>query len=560
MIKKVVFFSVAILALAGCRYTPFLKYYNLDKNTDLPKFKKHSYLSGSNNNMRAAYDVTQYNWEIAVFPEKKSIAGSMEIWMDIVQSQDTLLFDLHDNLKLDSVKCRKPLKYKRKRDLVYIIFPEGQEEGGSIEITFYYHGKPPTIIGEGPVIWKKDSNDKPWFSTQTEGLGVGHLFPCKDLLIDEPEKCSIRLNVPEGLEAACNGVLQRSETKNGRTITEWLVSNSINVYNISFNAGDFVKFQLPYTDINGQEHQLDFYALKENEEAARKFYAQTPAIMRASEELFGEYPWWNDGLKFVESTFSAMEHQGCIAMGSEYELDWEELNTTLVHEIAHEWWGNSITAADYADIWLHEGLATYGESLVAEKLYGYDNYLRYCRNQMYWGIFNKRPVQKVPNVRYTSWAAYADGDIYNKGAMLMHTLRTQMENDELFMKILKDMQLEFRDTNISSAEFEAYFLEKCECDLQAIFDRMLRVADAPELAYSVFISEDRSIAELKYRWAEGTPADYPMKIKFIAGDEVVYIEPNGEAQSKALSINVDYKMQPWLSGYFTTVSFDGKKK
>lgn len=560
MIKKVIFFSVAIMALAGCRYTPFLKYYNLDKDTDLPKFKKHSYLSGSNNNMRAAYDVTQYNWDIAVFPEKKAISGSMEIWMDIVQNQDTLLFDLHDNLKLDSVECRKPLKYKRKRDLVYIIFPEDQEVGESIEITFYYHGKPPTVIGEGPVIWKKDSNDKPWFSTQTEGLGVGHLFPCKDLLIDEPEKCSIRLNVPEGLEAACNGVLQRTETIKGRTITEWLVSNSINVYNISFNAGDFVKFQLPYTDINGLEHQLDFYALRENEEAARKFYAQTPKIMRASEELFGEYPWWNDGLKFVESTFSAMEHQGCIAMGSEYELDWEELNTTLVHEIAHEWWGNSITAADYADIWLHEGLATYAENLVAEKLYGYDNYLKYCRNQMYWGIFNKRPVQKVPNVRYTSWAAYADGDIYNKGAMLMHTLRTQMENDALFMRILKDMQIEFRDTTITSAEFEAYFLEKCECDLQAIFDRMLRVADAPDLAYSVFINEDKNTAELKYRWAEGTPTNYPMKIKFIAGEEVFYIEPKSEAQFISLPVNVEYKMQPWLSGYFTTVSFDGKKK
>lgn len=142
----------------------------------------------------------------------------------------------------------------------------------------------------------------------------------------------------------------------------------------------------------------------------------------------------------------------------------------------------------------------------------------------------------------------------------MHTLRTQMENDALFMRILKDMQIEFRDTTITSAEFEAYFLEKCECDLQAIFDRMLRVADAPDLAYSVFINEDKNTAELKYRWAEGTPTNYPMKIKFIAGEEVFYIEPKSEAQFISLPVNVEYKMQPWLSGYFTTVSFDGKKK
>ncbi len=548
------FICVAII-FSSCKYIPFIKYYRTDNDTNLPKFGKYSHLAGSNNQFRSCYDVTRYDWDVKVFPEKKSIEGSVKIWMDVVQNQDSLMFDFNRSFKLDSVVSRKPFKFKRKKDIIYVIFDEDLETDSQLELMFYYHGKPPNIIGEGPIVWKKDGNEKPWFSTQTEGLGVGYLFPCKDLLIDEPEECFISVNVPEGLETACNGKLLRTSTESNRTTTTWHVNNSINIYNISFNSGDFVRFKLPYESINGNTYDLEFYVLRQNEEVARKFYAQTPKALRAAEELFGEYPWWNDGLKFVESTFSAMEHQGCIAMGSDYESDWEDINTTLVHEIAHEWWGNSVTASDYSEIWLHEGLATYSENLVAERLFGHDNYLKYCRNQMYWGISNKRPVLKVPNVRYSSWSNRHDGDIYSKGSMLMHTLRTQMDNDELFFSILKDIQRIYRDKIISSNEFETQFLNKCECDLKAIFDVMLRQPEPPRLAYSVFVKEDGSNAEIKYRWTESVPSDYPLKIKFLAGDEVIILEPTHEVQTIKLPQGVEYKMQPWLSGYFLSAPF-----
>lgn len=553
---KIVLLAFLFSALGSCKYVPFLKYQSTSKKTDLPKFGKYSQLAGSNNEFRTCYDVTRYDWEVEVFPESKSIAGKMEIWMDMETTQDSLLFDFSSKLKLDSVVCSKALKYKRKRDLIYIIFNEAVEEGDQVEITFYYHGKPPVILKEGPINWKVDSNGKPWISTQTEGLGVGKLFPCKDLLIDEPEEVFITVTVPEGLQTAANGTLKETITENGRTTTKWHVDNSINIYNISFNIGDFVYFTLPYESVDGNTYDLGFYVLKENEEKGKEFYAQTPKIMRQAEELFGVYPWWNDGLKFVESTFSAMEHQGCIAMGSYYELDWQDINTTLAHEIAHEWWGNSITAADYSDIWLHEGMATYSEALIAERLFGKEEYLKYCRNTMYWSIANKRPIQKVPNVRYTSWANRADGDIYPKGAMLMHTLRTQMENDELFFKILKDANIRFKDQTISSTEFEAYFLENCQCDLKLIFDVMLRQAEAPGLAYAVAINETEKTAQLKFKWDENTPKNYPLTIVFLAGDEKVVITPTHDLQIVDLPYGVEYKMQPWVSGYFVGVKLE----
>jgi len=363
----------------------------------------------------------------------------------------------------------------------------------------------------------------------------------------------VEITVPEGLQTVANGQLVSNEISDGWSTTNWHVDNSINIYNISFNVGEFVKFTYPYESVNGNTYDLEFYALKENESRAKTFYEQTPVLLRQCEELFGEYPWWNDGLKFVESTFSAMEHQGCIAMGSSYYLDWETVNTTLIHEIAHEWWGNSITASDYSDIWLHEGFATFSEALVVERLYGKDQYLNYFRNTMYWGIRNKRPIQKVPNVRYTSWATYADGDIYPKGAMLMHTLRTQMNDDALFFSILEEANVRFRDMTISSAEFEAFFLERCKADLKHFFDMLLRQAEPPKLRYSVFINEDKTNAEIRFKWDESMPKNYSMNIEFLAGDKSITLSPTHELQVISLPIGVDYKMQPWRSGYFVSV-------
>ena len=169
-----------------------------------------------------------------------------------------------------------------------------------------------------------------------------------------------------------------------------------------------------------------------NKDKADKFYDQAPKVMAVFEELYGEFPWWNDGCRFIESTFSAMEHQSGIAMGEDYRYDWRKYNLTLVHELSHEWWGNNITAYDYCDAWIHEGLATYSEALFLEKIYGKDAYYKKVQ-RFYYGTANKIPVRKVCGVRYSSWISYDDMDIYDKGALLMHSLRVLVDDDELFL-------------------------------------------------------------------------------------------------------------------------------
>jgi len=148
------------MLFTACKFRPFVKYQFADKNTDLPKFGKYSYLAGSNNSYRSCYDVTRYDWKVKIQPEEKQITGSMTIWMDITTAHDSLLFDVWSGFKIDSLVCNKPLKYKRKRDLVYTIFDEDLEQDSQLEVTFYYHGNPPNIIGEGGNYSSRRASDR----------------------------------------------------------------------------------------------------------------------------------------------------------------------------------------------------------------------------------------------------------------------------------------------------------------------------------------------------------------------------------------------------------------
>jgi len=197
-------------------------------------------------------------------------------------------------------------------------------------------------------------------------------MPCNALLSSESDSTTIAVTVPSNLTVVSNGQLIGIESNTERKTKTYKheITNNINTYSLSFNVGHFVELTKPYSDINGIERNLKFHVLDYNQDTASKFYEQTPIILREFEKLYGEFPFWEDGCKFIESTFSAMEHQSGIAMGSIYKNNWKEFNTTLIHELAHEWWGNSLTGKDYCDIWIHEGMATYSEALFLEEIYG----------------------------------------------------------------------------------------------------------------------------------------------------------------------------------------------
>lgn len=484
-----------ILTFVGCHYAPFFQY-NLPTKKDFPKFTEWQEFVGSNANSLRQYDVKRYVIDLDVSPEKKYIYGRVTIGLHTTGQQDTLMFDLHRALKLNHVSIGgKPIKFSREKDVVYIINDAGFAPKRWLEIDFDYEGKPKSVLGQGPIQWKKDKKERHHISTSTEGIGPHFFFPCNQLLGDEADKCFINITVPEGLTVSANGKLVKKEVYGKKVKFYHVVTNPINIYNISFNIGHFERLTIPYEDIHGTKRDIAIDVLDYNLQRADTFYQQIVPIMKELEYLYGPYPWWNDGLKIVESTFAAMEHQSAIAMGSIFYNDWKkEVNTTLIHELAHEWWGNKITGKDYCDMWIHEGMATYSELLVIEKLYGLNDYQTMTIGKAKW-VQNKRPIHKKCGVLYNSWANPKDGDIYDKGAMLMHTLRTVMQNDALFFDVLKKMQFGWKVNNVSTSDFIQKFNQLSGADYTMVFISYLEEKEPPTL-----LVEQVDSNTVKYAW------------------------------------------------------------
>lgn len=552
MKKTAVAFLLVLLALQSCRYRPYLKYYFPSQKTHVARSTEWDKFVGSNSNpLRACYNITSYDWTVHVHPEQKSITSVMKINFRVEFGHDSILLDLERHLTIDDIQSSVPLKKtKRKKDALSLVFDRNLEKGESVLLEITYHGRPPKMLGNTAINWEKDNNNKPWICTATEGIGTHHMMPCKNLLYDEPDSCFIRVGVPKDLVGVSNGKLDSITETATEKIYHWVVRNPINIYNISFNVGDYVKLEKDYRDINLVDRKIEIYAINYNREIADTFYNQAPVILQKLEHLYGEFPWWNDGCKIIETALHkglCMEHQSGISMTNPYQQNFIGINYTLVHELSHEWWGNSLTAYDYADLWLHEGFAQYSEALFVEAAQG-TGYYAYFIDYYASSVKNKRPVVKPYHVRYNNLVHDEDGDIYDKGVMLLHTLRRQLNDDTLFFSILKATQQHFSKGNFTTNQFIAFFNEKANRDFTPFFEVYLNQVSPPILEYHIDQSNGET-AVLEYRWKEGLPAGFNMKVMANIGERLQTIYPTSELQSLKFPINQECRFDISVFGY-----------
>lgn len=525
--------------LFSCKYRPFVKYYFPQKKTEFPRFNKTAHLQGENNENRNNYDVEEYDLLIKLFPEEKRFEGVAKIIFTAQTTNPTLQLDAFRRLSILNITADHELAdWKTKKDMLFVSFSSPLVVGETYSIEIDYHGKLPEIM-EGPIMWKKDRAGNDWISSQLEGIGPHYVFPCKDLLYDEAQSVFIRVEVPLNLKVVANGTLQKVTSENHRKTFHYFVANPINVYNISFNVGNFTQIDIPYTDINGIDRNIEVHAIGIDKEKAAAFYQQVTTHMAIFEELYGSFPWWGtDGCRFVQTAheLGAMEHQSAIAMGQDLTNDYTPMNamainTTLVHELAHEWWGNSVSADDYAHAWIHEGFATYSEALAIEKIYGSEHYDNYFSQFIQYYSENKRPMVKPEGVRYNSWVHHKDQDIYFKGALLLHTVRKQLNNDSLFLASLKSAYQHFSLKNINSSELMNYFNKELNVDYTTLFNNYFHYSTPPTVQCTL-----DSKGKLSYRWKT---INEPFDFKVIGrnGDERFTIHPKKEIQTIQLNAN-----------------------
>ncbi|PZD77255.1 M1 family metallopeptidase [Mesonia sp. K7] len=493
------------------------------------KYTKADTLRGSLRPERTNFDMLKYNLNLKVEPDKKYISGYNKITFEVLESGKKMQLDLFENMQIDSIIYKNDaLKYTREANAVFIHFPKELKKGKKESLTFYYSGNPTiarTPPWDGGFIFTKDKNNKDWVSVAVQGTGASLWYPNKDHQSDEPEEAEIHIAAPNGLMNVSNGRLTgKKDLKNGFTQWSWKVTNTINNYNIIINIGDYVHIEDEYKDLD-----LDYYVLSYNKEKAIKHFAEVKPMMDCFYEKFGTYPFEEDSFKLVETPYLGMEHQSAVAYGNQYVNGYlgNDLSKTgvglrwdfiTIHESAHEWFGNSITASDIADMWIHEGFTSYAEAVYIECRWGKEDALTYLyglRNS----IGNQEPIIGDYGVN-----SEGSADMYHKGANMINTIRSVINDDEKWWKLLKDFSLTFKHQITTSEEVIAFFEENTKENLTPIFKQYLYFSKLPELEIK---KEDNVVY---YRW-KANAENFNMPLNVLINGKETRIFPTPDWKS-----------------------------
>ncbi|MEM7104113.1 MAG: M1 family metallopeptidase [Bacteroidota bacterium] len=514
------------------------------------KFTRADTIRGKLLPERSCFDVNYYVLDLEVDPANRSIYGSNEIHYTVIEDFTRMQLDLYANMEISAVQWKGPannpsqagrimsLSVSREGDAFYIDFSEKQVKGDKGMVKVFYNGTPRIAKRppwDGGFVWERDGNGQHHVGVACEGDGASLWWPNKDHLSDEPDSVTIRCTVPGGLMVVANGNLKKeTKLRDNKTTFEWFVSYPINNYNVTLNIADYAHFKDVYTSIeDGSKLDLDYYVLKENLEKAKVHFQQVHPTLECFEKAFGKYPFWNDGFAMVETPYLGMEHQGAIAYGNQYKkgyLGRAPAGTTfdyiIIHETAHEYFGNSISCHDLAEMWIHESFGTYMETMYVEYTMGYEASLRYIATQKF-GIRNQEPIIGPKDV---NWADWSGGDHYHKGAWVLHTLRHAINDDEQWFKMLRSFHESNKLTNMQTEEIVWYFSEFLEQDLIPFFDQYLRYTDIPTVEYS--IKEKGKDLIVKYRLLSDT--DMSMNIRMGEKGNYKPVEMTPEWQSITL--------------------------
>jgi aminopeptidase N len=516
--------------------------------TDTPELTRNNYLMGFLNEYRSSYDVTFYDINIDFDIEKKSIDGFVTIKAKSLVHIDTLQVDLAKNLSITKIiHENSSIEYSREEDAVMVVFNETINKDKLFDFTVYYNGKPQGADNppwSGGFTWSKDKNYRDWVAVSCEGEGARIWWPNKDHITEEPDSVRMAFTVPSNLVGVGNGQLRSViEKDNDKTTYEWFINNPINNYNISVQIGNYVAVQ--DTFIKGDTtHYMNHYVLDYNEEVGKNYFLQAKEVIRFYEKYFGEYQWWNDGYKLIEVPYLGMEHQSAVTYGNGFSIynglrsdSWPMygvMDPLIIHETGHEWFGNSVTAIDPTHIWIHEGLQVYSEALYFEdKFNSYPvsiDYLKSIKSR----IQNKIPIVGPENENY--WAL--NGDTYMKGAWVMHTLRSVINNDFIWFAILREFMIENAKGHVSTEDFFSKVKEKTGVDYTYFSEQYFYSPNQPELEYY------QTDSSFYYKW-NNVNKNFVMPIDLLVNGIQMRILPKKEFQSFDISNHATIEVMDW---------------
>ena len=453
---------------------------------------------------QAAFDVLHYDLQLTVDPGAAHLAGRVGVTFQVVgDSLDALVLDFRYNMSVLAVagpgEPGAALDYTHQGNLVVAQLESALSKGQQAVITLDFEGSPQpeglfgfqfqeTAAGDSLAV----SLSEPWSARSW--------WPCKDMPQDKA-LVTTTLTVPAGMTGVSNGNLASTRTdRRNRGVFVWEESHPISTYLVSVAVSAYQHFGEAYSGPAGNI-QIDHFVFPELYAAAQVDFSNLPAMLDWAGDLLGPYPF--SGEKYGMTTFiwdGAMEHPTAVTYGDYLVTGDNFYDTVILHELAHQWFGNLITPADWTQIWLNEGFATYCEALWAEHTGGPEA-LKLFMSQHSWGVgYLADPLIRDPDV---NWAGYYFNPIvYHKGGWVLHMLRREL-GDELFFQAL---QTYVRDPDLQyGTAVTADFVGTCELvagrSLGWFFDQWLLGSVFPiyNLAWSVVDDGGQDLLRMRLR-------------------------------------------------------------
>ena len=490
------------------------------------KYNIQDSLRGSITKERIWWDLKYYNLEVSVNPTLKEISGKNIIQYEVIDSSKKMQIDLQPPMKLTkAIQDGKLLNISHHKNVHYIDLIKNQELNKIESIELHFEGKPKEAINppwDGGFTWNKDINGIDFIATSCQGLGASVWWPNKDHMYDEVDSMKIKVNVPKHLVAVSNGRLINFSKNEKTSSFTWSISNPINNYGVNINIGNYINFDDYYDGEKGLL-QMQFYVLKQNLEKAKTHFKEARKMMEAFEYWFGPYPFYEDTYKLVEVPYLGMEHQSSVTYGNKFkngylgsdlsETGWGlKFDFIIVHESGHEWFANSITNKDVADMWIHEGFTSYAENLFLDYYYGKRASAEYVIGTRK-RIKNDKAIIGDYNVNNIG-----SSDMYYKAANMIHMLRQLTNDDSKWRNILRKLNNNFYHRVVTSNEIEKFLSNEIGIDLKPFFNQYLRDTKIPVFEYKILENK------MHYRWSN-VVENFNMPIEIIIDNSKRWIYP-----------------------------------
>jgi len=516
-------------------------------NAQQHTFTHQDTLRGSLTNERLWWDLSHYDLSMEVDIPNKSLKGTNTITYKVLKRNQLMQIDLQPPMKITAVKQDdNPLTFSRDGNVYYIKLTKKQQIDAINKITIDYEGIPKESKNppwDDGLTWSKDKNGNDFIATSCQGGGASIWWPCKDHMYDEPEKgIKLSITTPEHLTGVANGRLKDILINQNKSKTYvWEVENPINNYGVNINIGDYIHFNEKYSGEKG-ELDCDYYVLSYNLEKAKNQFKQVQKMLKAFEYWFGPYPFYEDSFKLVEVPYLGMEHQSSVTYGNQFQNGYNgrdlsgsgwglKFDFIIIHESGHEWFANSITYKDVADMWIHESFTAYSENLYLDYYFGTkasNEYVVGTRRL----IRNDRPVIGIYDLNYAG-----SGDMYYKGANMLHTLRQVVNDDKKWRSVLRGLNSKFYHQTVTTKQIESYLSNAIGLNLTPFFNQYLRSTKIPEFQYRI------SKNQLVYRWVN-IVENFELPIKILLNEDAQWLSPSDSwkilpLNGKDINIKID---------------------